>query len=245
MKAWTLWHSRKHWERLARTDPLWAVLTAPGKEGGRWDVEEFLRTGEADVAADLAVVRERWPDAPRRRALDFGCGVGRLTQALATEFDEVTGVDISDGMLAVASQLDRRGGRVKYLHNTRSDLRAFPDGTFDLVYSLICLQHIPPPHGAAYVAEFMRVLAPGGVAVFQVPAENLRPVLFSLYPRTLWRRARRFFRRLFPLEPYIPMNPIARESVTAILAGAGARDIHAVRCDFAEFVSYRYFALKA
>ena len=41
---------RHDWEELAAYDPLWAVLTRPGKRGGRWDRDEFFATGETEIA---------------------------------------------------------------------------------------------------------------------------------------------------------------------------------------------------
>ena len=59
---------------------------------------------------------------PHHQALDFGCGVGRLTQALAEHFERVAGVDIAASMIARARQENRHGDRVRYVVNERSDL---------------------------------------------------------------------------------------------------------------------------
>ena len=107
----------------------------------------------------------------RRRALDFGCGVGRVPQALASGFDEVVGIDVAASMVEQARELDRTGGRVTYVQNTDPDLRRFNDATFDLVYSKLVLQHMPPELGAAYLAELARLVAPGGALVVQVTSE--------------------------------------------------------------------------
>src|SRR4051812_46865197 len=89
------------------------------------------------------------------RALDFGCGVGRLTQALARHFTHVTGIDISEQMLDLARQYNRHGERVEYALNTRPDLSQWPDHTFDFVYSIITLQHMEPVYARRYIAEFV------------------------------------------------------------------------------------------
>jgi SAM-dependent methyltransferase len=107
------------------------------------------------------------------RALDFGCGVGRLTQALAGKFSECDGVDIAPSMIARANELNRFGNRCRYHVNDRNDLALFGDDVFDLIYSDIVLQHIPPEFGAAYIRDFTGVLAPGGVLVFQIPSHVL------------------------------------------------------------------------
>ena len=74
---------KKHWNRFGETDPLWAILTQPDKKGNRWKLDEFFRTGEGEVATIMDYVRSLGINLRRSRALDFGCGVGRLTQALA------------------------------------------------------------------------------------------------------------------------------------------------------------------
>src|SRR5262245_2563521 len=85
---------KEHWNRFGRTDPMWAILSWPGKEKGQWTPEEFFDTGVREIAYVLNYAKTLSVRYRRRRALDFGCGVGRLTQALAPHFEEVHGVDI-------------------------------------------------------------------------------------------------------------------------------------------------------
>jgi SAM-dependent methyltransferase len=84
-----------------------------------------------------------YPVLARRRAVDFGCGASRLTQALARYFEHVTGVDISAPMIELARAHDRTGGHYEYLINTRPDLSALPSASFDFIYSNMTLQHMP------------------------------------------------------------------------------------------------------
>ena len=127
-----LWQVRRHWDALAKDDPLFAVLTDPGKQGNKWALEEFFSTGVAEVEKDLARIRACAPGLTPRAALDFGCGAGRLTQALGRHFERVTGVDISGHMVELARE-HNRGGKVAFIQNARPDLRIFPDHSFDLV----------------------------------------------------------------------------------------------------------------
>jgi SAM-dependent methyltransferase len=161
---------RRHWERLARRDPYWAVLTAADKRGGRWDIDEFFASGDAEIEAVLQRATERGIDLPRRRALDFGCGAGRLTQALAARFERSDGVDVSEAMVRLARSHNRHGERCAYHLNTASDLGRFPDATFDFVYTTLVLQHMVPRLSTGYIRELVRVLHPDGVLVFQVPS---------------------------------------------------------------------------
>ena len=87
--------NQQYWDHHATTDPLWAVLSFPDKSGGRWTLREFMKTGEREIALLFHRVAELQLTLPQRRALDFGCGVGRLTQALARRHQRVVGVWVS------------------------------------------------------------------------------------------------------------------------------------------------------
>jgi 2-polyprenyl-3-methyl-5-hydroxy-6-metoxy-1,4-benzoquinol methylase len=241
--------TRRHWNRLARTDPLWAVLTEPGKRGNRWQVDEFFANGRHIVAAELAGVRARYPALRTGTALDFGCGVGRLSQALAGHFQSVTGIDISEQMLALARTHNQQGDRVRYLHNPHPDLRLLPGGSFDFVYSLITLQHMEPAYARRYIAEFVRVAAPGGVIFFQLPATTAsppRPRPFTLWPDTLARRLWRWTKRQLAIEPVMEMHAMPRGEVESLLRAAGAEILEVRRHDAAgdRIESWGYLAHK-
>lgn len=175
------------WERWAQIDPLWAINTVPGKEGGRWDPAAFFASGERDVDDLLAgVTRAMAPDPPFLNmtgwALDFGCGVGRLSRYLPRYHAEVVGIDVSATMLQLARQFEASrptpwpDGVLTFEQHLSGDLAFYPDNHFDAVYSLVTLQHLPYLHQLAYVREFLRVLAPGGVAAFGTMMEPLHPV---------------------------------------------------------------------
>lgn len=212
---------------LGEQDPYWAIITAAGKDNNRWDVEEFFSTGVAEIDAAMAYVSRVFPLARRERALDFGCGAGRLTQALARHFESVSGVDISPPMIALANKHlankhDVSPGRVEYRLNDRPDLKAFPGGHFDFIYSNITLQHMRPSLARAYMAELVRVLAPGGFLLFQLPTHFRRQsgwrkkrALQILYSEFWW-----LFRRP---HRYLEMHGTPRARVEEILAAAGGR----------------------
>ena len=164
--------ARHFWDDLAERDPLWAILSDPSKRGGRWDLRSFFATGEREISLLLHQLEGLPGGGPssRRSALDFGCGVGRLTQALALHFTSVVGVDVSPTMLAHARRLNRHGDRVEYVHNERDDLVVLGDKRFDLVYTDLVLQHLPPQRALRYVGELLRVVVAGGLLVFQLPS---------------------------------------------------------------------------
>ena len=194
----TLAEWQKVWDQLAKDDPLWIVLTDPAKKGGRWEPSEFFATGEREIQEHVIdYLKARGLQLPGRVCLDFGCAVGRLSQALACHFPEVHGVDISPVMLEHARGFNRFGEKVQYHLNTTQHLADFKDSSVDFVYSNIVLQHIEPKHAMGFIAEFMRVLRPGGLGIFQViePTFIRRMVpqlLVELY-RKLKQRGRPFF----------------------------------------------------
>ncbi len=159
------------WEEQAQADPLWAVLSEPELSGRQWDLDRFLETGRRQIASSL----ERFAELggtlrDRDLAVDFGCGVGRLTQALATEFDQVIGIDVSPTMVAVATRINQHGDRVRYLLNEAPNLAVVPDRSVSLAFTHITLQHMEPDLARRYLDELLRIVKPGGGLVFQLPS---------------------------------------------------------------------------
>ena len=161
---------RRDWEDLASFDPWSAILREPGR-ANTWEVDEFLATGERDAEQALADAGAHGLPHQRRRALDFGCGVGRVTRALADRFEDVLGLDISPTMIALARELDGTA-RVRYRVGAQGELDLLPGEDFDFVVSLLVLQHLPSPDDVEHVVGALtRRLAPGGALVLQVPSQ--------------------------------------------------------------------------
>lgn len=236
---------QKNWDAHGRDDPLWAVLSEDDKRGNRWDPEAFFATGRRDVSELLAQAAELRLSPPRGHALDFGCGVGRLTQALAAEFDHATGVDIAPSMIERARAYNRFGDRCEYVVNNAPDLRRFPDASFDLVFSHITLQHLRPEYALLYVGELVRVLRPGGLCAFQLPTAWQGNLV--LRARMALPDAVAWLRRLRGRTgPVIEMYAVPRARVERVVAGAGGRVVHALRDPHAPgFQSLRYFVRRA
>lgn len=163
----------RNWEVFGRRDPLFGVLSDPTKQHGRWQQEEFFESGRAHVAKLFRIIEEHGVRLQGGRALDFGCGVGRLTQPIAERFEHTTGVDVAKSMVAIARRHNVHGSRCEFVVNQHPDLRQFESASLDFVHSCLVLQHIPPDVSPRYIAEFLRILRPGGLAVFQVPARVL------------------------------------------------------------------------
>jgi SAM-dependent methyltransferase len=179
----TLSSLKDDWESLAERDALHAILTDATKAGGQWDITEFMATGNTEIEMLMRHLAG-FGYAPNRdgAALDFGCGVGRLTQALGRYFGSCVGVDISQTMIQRAQSLNELP-HCQYVTTSEISL-PFPAEAFSFVYSNIVLQHIPQRFAKEYLREFIRVLAPGGMLVFGVQDSFAMPNLSSLVTRT-------------------------------------------------------------
>jgi SAM-dependent methyltransferase len=160
---------QQNWEELAQDDLLWAICSDPLKRGRNWDEKEFFSTGEREVRTVLEYVQALGvPLDFSAPALDFGCGVGRLTRALAGRFHRCWGIDISRTMIAKARELNGDLPNCLFQLNEANHLGGFAGGCFGFIYSSIVLQHIEPRLALKYLRELVRLLQPRGVLVFQV-----------------------------------------------------------------------------
>jgi SAM-dependent methyltransferase len=216
-------------EDLGRDDPMYAALSRNDYRGNRWDPAAFFETGRREIADVISYVASLGLHFERDRALDFGCAVGRLTQALADHFREAVGVDIATSMVERAREYNARGDRVVYIANPAPDLALLDSGSFDFIYSNKVLQHIPPDNQLGYMREFVRVLRRGGVAVFQT---RNGPVVTPGTPRALlYTLNRRYFRRFAQRirgRPAYEMHYVARSRVAEAIADAGGRIVDVV-----------------
>jgi SAM-dependent methyltransferase len=171
-----LWaHVARVWTGLGKKDPYWSVLTDERYRTSNMTdasiVEEFYASGETDLqyfSAFLARSGLLWK--PDMIAAEYGCGLGRVTRFLAKKVARVIAYDISMPHLSAAqTRLDREAiCNVDYVHVTqRSDLNTMTK--IDLFFSLIVLQHNPPPIILDILQTAFRALNPGGLAFFQVP----------------------------------------------------------------------------
>ena len=242
---------RRHWDEFGRSDPLWAILTASNKKGNRWSVDEFLQTGRDEIAALITYLDARALAGRRHRALDFGCGAGRLTHALASHFDQVLGLDIAPSMIEIARRLHAGLRNIEFRVNPSNRLESIESDSIDLVCTVLVLQHMAPRYIREYLAEFVRVLSPGGVLVFHLPSDNPLPVvvegsgLKKILPIPVISMIRKV-RRLREF-PRMEIHGLPRGEVEELLAGLGAPVVDVVddRAHVADTPGFRYCAVKA
>ena len=158
---------RADWNERAREDAHYYVAFGRRDQ----DNEEFFATA-ADVLRELEAELKRFPpDVPlkSRRALEIGCGPGRLLKPMSRHFGEIHGIDVSDEMVARAKVNLRDVPNAHPQAASGSDLSMFPDEHFDFVYSYAVFQHIPSAEVVfSYLRETVRVLKPGGLAHLQI-----------------------------------------------------------------------------
>ena len=166
-------HTERTWTRLGDEEPHWSVISAERFRQDQVDGHraEFYASGQGDVNTFLAFLARNRVDAHHiTRVLEFGCGLGRITRYLAETFEQVVGMDISPSHLRQADTYLRANGLAK-VELQRVQSLADIDGPADMdaIFSVIVLQHNPPPAIVSILERLLRRLRPGGVAYFQVP----------------------------------------------------------------------------
>ncbi len=157
---------RADWNRRAEEDAHYYVAF-----GGRAQDEAAFQATAADVVRALEGDLKRLPagNPQSRRALEIGCGPGRLMRPMSRHFGEIHGVDVSDQMIGLARERLRDIPHAHVCATSGSDLAPFADASFDFVYSYAVFQHIPSREVVfSYLRECRRVLKPGGLVRCQI-----------------------------------------------------------------------------
>jgi MPBQ/MSBQ methyltransferase len=124
--------------------------------------KDFLRA-KADFVHEMV----RWGELDRlpqgSTVLDVGCGIGGSSRILASDYGfQVTGITISPQQVKRATELTPDSVTAKFAVDDAMAL-SFPDGSFDVVWSIEAGPHMPDKD--VFAKELMRVLKPGGVLV--------------------------------------------------------------------------------
>ena len=227
------------WRTLGREDPYYGVLANDRFKAGTIDaagLEAFYASGVAHADKVLSILDRLFGFKPTGTALDFGCGVGRLTTAFAAHFDRVVGLDIAPGMLARARS-DARGrgiANVAYRNSVGEDGLA-PD-TYDFTHSYIVLQHIATPLGEDIIADMVRATKPGGVGAIHFT--------YGYAHRPLWSALRNGVKKIRVLRelgnlvegrpigrPAMQMNRYSIPRVIEVFHACGVDRVHMLRVD--------------
>ena len=193
------------WRAISGSHPYWAVLSHERYRGATLDAgakAAFFESGERQIATLLGFVkRHLQPDFVARRVLDFGCGVGRLLLPLARLAEVAVGVDVAPHMIALCRANLAEAGLDHARVVQSDDALGGVSGPFDLVNSLILLQHIPPARGYRLIARLLDLLAVGGVGSLQLTYAKERRYLPNEAARArYYRRDGDTLRDLWPLD---------------------------------------------
>lgn len=221
------------WEIWGRQDPYYGVLSDERFRTARISEsrEEFFATGEDFVKRALSIYESCFGTLSRGRALDFGCGVGRLTLPLAGLFEEAVGTDVAPSMLAEARANAAGVNGVCFVQSDHS-LSAL-EGTFDFVLSYIVFQHIPRAEGMRLCRELLRRIRPGGGCSLH----------FSIKRRGSWMRRIAYWLRFnvpganallnlssgrSPLQPATRMEEYSLSDLVELFADMGLAEISVI-----------------
>ena len=170
---------REFWDRRASENALWYIDSSLDfkhpDETAFWEAGEEVLRGSVDHFG-LAL-------GPGMRVLEIGCGIGRVTRALAKRGAGVVGTDVSEQMIERGKTALQDLSNVTLMAGNGRDLSKFADHSFDAVFSFVTFQHIPDPEVTCnYIREMGRALVPGGWALFQVSQHP------DWHRREFWRR---------------------------------------------------------
>ena len=217
---------REKWDLRARRNAIAyieAVREVP-------DLEGFFALGEhfAQVLADPVL-----GGVARRRALDLGCGLGRITRALAQRFEEVVAVDVSAEMIRRAEELHPPAefANVSF-HATDGIHLPLEDRSVDFVFSYEVFQHLPSRDVMrGNLLEVARVLRPDGLALIHV---HRAPGVAAYWlerakravPDRIWTKLKRALGRGDPLTSdltYRGLAPLRRRDIEELWTSAGLK----------------------
>ncbi len=163
----------QEWESLGRNEPFWSVVTQPQYLEAEFEAhrDQFYGSGNYICQVFLASLRRNGINpADLQTCLDVGCGVGRVSAYLAGAFVNVIASDISALHLQLAKQYfeSREINNITLQHwQTVDQMEQLP--MVDAIFSVITLQHNPPPVMAWMLKKLLGKLRSGGVAFIQIP----------------------------------------------------------------------------
>lgn len=165
---------KEYWDSCAQDNAMRHIATDD------WQSEEvFHKCGERDLTNLLSNLDEEILTGNNKRALEIGCGIGRLLKPFAIRNPELElfGVDVSEEMVCKGRQRLKGFENVKFLTTSGKDLCMFDDNSFNFIYSYVVFQHIPRKFVHNYFKEVARIIDKEGCFVFQMPmrTEDKKP----------------------------------------------------------------------
>lgn len=171
-------HVQNTWEKLGEEEPHWSVLSQHYFKSDvlEQNKEKFEKSAEIDMAILEATLSRNEVDINSlNTCMEFGCGVGRFTRLISRKFEKVDAIDISQSHLRIAQEtLSNENIQNTDLHRIRSmeELDRLPK--VDFVYTVMVLQHNPPPIMKLLLVSLLNSLNDGGFAFVQIPTFNVQ-----------------------------------------------------------------------
>jgi SAM-dependent methyltransferase len=205
----------------------------------KWGID-FGQVGQEQVRAKVAKALGGWPESAFGEALEIGSGTGYFSLNLLQLglIGRLVATDISPGMLGELADTAGRLGLDVETEATDAERLPFEDASFDLVFGHAVLHHLPDLRGA--LAEFRRVLRPGGTLAFCGEPSRYGDLLAAVPKRgarlaaPLWRLLLRVpARRADPaeredghqLEREVDVHAFAPGKLGGMLRRAGFEDV--------------------
>lgn len=143
-----------------------------------WDMEGELKTLHQINPLRLGYIKQKTSLAGKK-IIDIGCGGGILSESMAKEQAEVTGIDLNKSVISVAKLHQHESGtKVEYIAISAEDMAAERPEQFDIVTCLELLEHVPDP--AAIIKACAALVKPGGHLFFSTINRNPKAYLFAI-----------------------------------------------------------------
>jgi 2-polyprenyl-3-methyl-5-hydroxy-6-metoxy-1,4-benzoquinol methylase len=221
-------NGKETWEDFGATDAYYAVATYEKFRSSKIDAAakaEFFATGREHLDEVWLEFERLFGEVERpHRALDYGCGVGRILLPMAERCGSVVGVDISTAMLAEARKNADEGSIANVELQEAAEFIAADGDRYDLVHTYIVMQHIEPQIGYEIIRKLVERLVPGGLGMIHVTFRDSSPPFTRLRFR-IYRDVPGVHKLLNKLrgrtERFMPMYEYDRNKVLEILKTNG------------------------
>jgi len=161
----------KSWEEFGKENPYYWVTTIDEYVDEKWNEEtqkKFFEDSTKYIHNILEIIHKHIdPNFSPKNALDFGCGVGRVTIPLSKMSKKVVGTDVSSTMLKEAEKLSTHEKTENTTFVKGDDELSKITDTFNFVHSIYVFQHIPFKRGKKILDRILSSLEPDGVGVLQ------------------------------------------------------------------------------
>ncbi|ENM5904081.1 bifunctional 2-polyprenyl-6-hydroxyphenol methylase/3-demethylubiquinol 3-O-methyltransferase UbiG [Vibrio mimicus] len=144
-----------------------------------WDLEGEFKPLHQINPLRLNYVLEKANGLFGKKVLDVGCGGGILTESMAREGAQVTGLDMGKEPLEVARlHALETGTKLTYIQSTVEDHAAANPQTYDVVTCMEMLEHVPDP--LSVILSCAKLVKPGGHVFFSTLNRNFKSYLFAI-----------------------------------------------------------------